>query len=98
MSLTVRFRGVARDEFDAAIDWYHESARGGVADQFEAAVGAAIQAAADAPARFPVADGDIREVAVDGFPYCVYYRVRSEQLIVVGVYHQSREPSGWNGR
>jgi plasmid stabilization system protein ParE len=98
MSLPVQFRRVALGAFDAAIDWYHQNARSGVADQFETAVDEAVRAAAQTPDRLPVADGDIREVVVDGFPYCVYYRMRSGQLIVVGVCHQARDPSGWKGR
>ena len=97
MSLPVQMRRVARGEYDVAIDW-HESAKPGLGARFEAAVETAIRDAATTPDRFPVADGDIREVVVDGFPYCVYYRVRGGQLVVVGVYHQSRDPSGWKGR
>lgn len=98
MSLVVRFRPLARAEYDEAIDWYQRNARPGVADQLQAAVDDAVRQAADTPGRFPVAHRDTREVVLDGFPYCVYYRVRSGQLIVVGVYHQSRDPDGWRGR
>ena len=98
MSLPVQFRRLAQAEFDAAIDWYQQNARPGVAGQFEAAVDVAVKDAAAEPHRFPIADDDIREVAVDGFPYCVYFRERDEQLVVVGVYHQFRDPSGWQGR
>jgi hypothetical protein len=97
MRLTVRFRSSARAEYDLAIAWY-DQARTGLGSIFEAAVQAVLDEASVTPDRFPVADGDVREAAVSGFPYCVYYRVRQSLLIVVAVYHQSRDPSGWHGR
>ena len=63
-----------------------------------AAVEATLAEAAATPDRFPVADGDVREAPVDGFPYCIYYRVRAGRLIVLAVYHQSRDPDGWKDR
>ena len=97
MSLPVSFRAPAQAEYDTAVAWY-DQARPGLGRDFEAEVEAVLVAAAAAPDRYPVADGDVREAPVSGFPYCVYYRVRSNKLIVVAVYHQSRDPSGWRGR
>ncbi len=97
MSLPVNFRRLAKGEYDAAIDWY-DQARTGLGGDFEAEVQAVLDEASAAPDRYPFADGDVREAPVRGFPYCVYYRVRSSKLIVVAVYHQSRDPSGWQGR
>jgi plasmid stabilization system protein ParE len=97
MSLPVSFRAPARSEYDAAVSWY-EQARPGLGSDFEAEVQAVLDTASATPDRYPVADGDVREAPVRGFPYCVYYRVRLGKLIVVAVYHQSRDPSGWRGR
>jgi plasmid stabilization system protein ParE len=79
------------------VAWYHD-ARAGLGDDFELEVQAVLDEASTHPNRYPIADGDVREAPVSGFPYCVYYRVRSSKLIVVAVYHQSRDPSGWRGR
>ena len=97
MSLPVSFRAPARAEYDAAVSWY-EQARPGLGSDCEAEVQAVLDTASATPDRYPVADGDVREAPVRGFPYCVYYRVRLGKLIVVAVYHQSRDPSGWRGR
>ncbi len=51
-----------------------------------------------APDSYPLAEGDVREAPVRGFPYCVYYRVRVARVVVVAIYHQSRDPAGWRGR
>jgi plasmid stabilization system protein ParE len=41
---------------------------------------------------------DIREAIVRRFPYCVYFRVRHGRLIVLSVFHTSRDPSTWQSR
>ena len=97
MTLPISFRAVARAEYDAAIAWY-DQARNGLGSEFEAEVQAVLDVASATPSRYAIADGDVREAAVSGFPYCVYYRVRSRKLIILAVYHQSRDPSGWRGR
>ena len=97
MSLLVSFRALAQAEYDAAIAWY-DQARADLGNDFETEVQAVLDVASATPDRYPVADGDVREAPVSGFPYCVYYRVRLSKLIVVAVYHQSRDPSGWRGR
>ncbi len=97
MNLPISFRPTAQAEFDSAVAWY-EQARPGLGADFTAAVQAVLAEAARTPDRFPVADRDVREGPVHGFPYCVYYRVRSGRLVVIAVYHQARDPSGWRGR
>jgi toxin ParE1/3/4 len=97
MSLSVRFRAIAQAEFEDAVVWYAQ-ARTGQGDAFAAAVQAVLDEIARSPDRYPIADGDVREAPVSGYPYCVYYRVRSGRIVVIAVYHQSRDPSGWRGR
>lgn len=97
MTLPVSFRAVAQAEYDEAVAWYDE-ALAGLGSDFESEVQAVLDEASATPDRYPLAEGDVREAPVRGFPYCVYYRVRSGKLIVVAVYHQSRDPSGWRGR
>lgn len=97
MSLPILFRALARAEYDTAITWY-DQARPGLGTMFEEEVQAVLDTAAATPERYPIAELDVRETPLRGFPYCLYYRVRLDKLIVVAVYHQSRDPSGWRGR
>ncbi len=97
MKPPILFRSLAKSEYELAAVWYDE-ARVGLGIEFETAVEAVLNEAAGSPERFPIADGDVREAPVPGFPYCIYYRFRRNTLIVVAVYHQSRDPSGWQGR
>jgi toxin ParE1/3/4 len=61
-------------------------------------VQAALDAIADHPGRYAVASGDIREAPVNRFPYCVYYRVRAGRVVVVAIFHASRDPAVWQSR
>lgn len=50
------------------------------------------------PLRYPIVERDVHEAPVKNFPYCIYYRIRKNLLIVIAVYHQARDPLGWQQR
>lgn len=97
MSLPVILRPAAQAEFDGAAAWY-EKQKPGLGLDFVAEVQAVIDAIAGQPSRYPAVSGDVREAAVNRFPYCVYYRVRSGRVIVIAVFHSSRDPGVWQSR
>ncbi|MFO0848597.1 MAG: type II toxin-antitoxin system RelE/ParE family toxin [Gemmataceae bacterium] len=97
MSLPVAFRPVAQAEYEAAAAWY-EGQQAGLGTAFEAEVEAVLSVIAARPDRYPVAARDIREAPVARFPYCVYYRPRAGRVVVVAVFHQSRDPASWQSR
>lgn len=97
MSLPAVFRPEARDEYDRAFAWY-EGQRMGLGLEFEVEVELIVAEIAAHPKRYPVVLRDIREAPVRRFPYCVYYRVRQGRLIVLSVFHTSRDPGEWQSR
>lgn len=97
MSLPITFRRQARREFDEAADWY-EPRRAGLGARFVAAGQRVLDEVAANPQRYPAVFGDVREGIVKGFPYCVYYREEGGQIIVLAVFHASRDPSIWQSR
>ena len=97
MNLPVSFRPPAQSEYDSAAAWY-DAQQPGLGPQFEAEVQAVLGVIAGQPDRYPVAARDIREAPVSRFPYCVYYRVRAGRIVVVSVFHQSRDPAEWQSR
>jgi plasmid stabilization system protein ParE len=97
MSLPLVFRRIAQAEFDAAAAWY-EGQQPGLSDDFIAEVTQVLDIIAGQPDRYPIAAGDVREAPVSRFPYCVYYRVKPNRVVVVAVFHLSRDPSLWQGR
>jgi plasmid stabilization system protein ParE len=97
MTLPLVFRPAAQAEFDAAAVWY-ENQRPGLGDDFVAEVKQVLDTIASHPERFAVADGDVRGAPVTRFPYYVYYRVKPNQVVVIAVFHASRDPAIWQGR
>jgi plasmid stabilization system protein ParE len=50
------------------------------------------------PELFPVLSRDVRRVLVNRFPYGIYYRIESEEIIVFAVMHAARDPRVWQTR
>jgi plasmid stabilization system protein ParE len=97
VSLPVVFRALAEEEYIGAIAYY-ETQQPGLGADFEAEVQAALDTVANQPDRYPVVHHDTREAPIKRFPYCLYYRVRPDRLVILAVFHQSRNPSEWQGR
>jgi plasmid stabilization system protein ParE len=97
VSLPIVFRRAARAEFDDAADWY-EQRRTGLGPAFTATVQRVLDRIAAQPDLFATVWADVREAPVGRFPYAVYYREEPSQLLVLSIFHTSRDPSIWKGR
>jgi len=97
MSLTAAFRWQARREFDEAANWYEER-RPGLGARFVAAVGRDLDQAAKNPGRYAEVTEGVHEGIVQEFPYCVYFREEPKQIVVLAVFHASRDPAVWQSR
>jgi len=91
------FRRAARLEYDEAAGWY-ESQRVGLGIQFILEIAHALSQACEMPQRFPRMLADARCIRVRRFPYSIFFRVRSDQLIVLAVFHARRDPAVWRER
>ncbi len=92
MSLAVTFHRRASTEFLEASGWY-ESKRSGLASEFTAEIDRCVSLAAEKPLQFAVVHKDIRRVIANQFPYGVYYRVEDQRIVVLAVFHSSRNPA-----
>jgi plasmid stabilization system protein ParE len=97
MTLRVVFRRAARDELIEAAAWYGRQGPG-LGEEFVREIEQSIQAAATSPQRHPVVFGDIRRTVARRFPFAVYFRVRSDALVVLAVFHGRRNPLIWQRR
>jgi toxin ParE1/3/4 len=97
MSLPLVFRPVAQAEFDEAAAWY-EGQKPGLGSDFVAEVQQVLDTIANHPERYPMVFSDVREALASRFPYCVYYRVKPDRVVVIAVFHTSRDPSVWQKR
>lgn len=91
------FRPQARAEFDAAGDWYEAELRG-LGEAFLDAVEAQLSRIATSPLLYPAVHRDVRKAALKRFPYCIYFRLRGDTVVVLAVFHTSRNPETWKRR
>ncbi|MCR4304183.1 MAG: type II toxin-antitoxin system RelE/ParE family toxin [Gallionella sp.] len=97
MNLPVSFHRAASTEFIEASAWY-ESKRLGLALEFMAEIDRCVSRASEHPLQFAVVREDIRRVVANRFPYSVYFRAEQHRIVVLAVFHGSRDPAIWQGR
>jgi plasmid stabilization system protein ParE len=97
MSKPVRLLPTARVEFNEATDWY-ERQRTGLGATFVGRVREALGRIADDPQRHAPIYRDLRKALVTRFPFAVIYRELPQEILVVSVFHTSRDPSIWKSR
>jgi len=97
MTLPIVFRRAAQCEFIEAAEWY-EKRRIGRGAKFTAAVREVLSRIAGQPDFYAQVLDDVREALVPKNPYCVYYRVDGERILVLSVFHTSRDPGVWQTR
>ena len=97
MSPLVILRRIARGEFDVAADWYEARSAGrGVA--FTTAVREFLSRIATRPRSHPVIHDDIREALLTRYPCAVSYRIATDRIDVLAIFHTARDPAEWQGR
>ena len=97
MSLPIAFHRAASAEFIEASAWY-ESKRVGLALEFMAEIDRCVSLASEHPLQFTVVRVDIRRVVANRFPYSVYFRAEQHRIVVLAVFHGSRDPAIWLAR
>ena len=85
-------RRIAEKEFDESITWY-EGKREGLGREFRARIEEYFQRIAGNPERFPKVRGEVRRAVVLGrFPFVVHFLVEKERIVILSVFHTSRNP------
>jgi toxin ParE1/3/4 len=97
MTFPLRLLPEAKDEFDAAADWY-EQQQSGLGVDFVAKVREVFKRIAATPRLHSVVYQDVRKALVKRFPYLVLYREQHGEVIVISVFHAARDPSIWQSR
>ena len=97
MSLPIRLLPKARDEFDAAADWY-ELRQAGLGTVFVARVREVLQRLSANPRLHAAVYQDVRKAVVRQFPSLVLDREEPGEVVVISVFHTARDPSVWQSR
>jgi plasmid stabilization system protein ParE len=97
MSLAIVFRRTARAEFIAAAKWY-EVQRTNLGLEFIAESEQCVALAAEQPEIYALVHKGARRITAERFPYSVYFRAETRRIVVLAVFHGSRDPTHWQGR
>ncbi|KJS66246.1 MAG: hypothetical protein JM57_12865 [Comamonadaceae bacterium BICA1-1] len=97
MSLPVSFRRAAQAEFVEAAAWYAQR-HPKLGAEFVAEIERCVAQAARHPLLFAELHKGIRRVVAKRFPYSVYFRLESRRIVVLAVFHASRNPAIWYQR
>lgn len=95
--LPLVFLDEARVEFDEAAEWYAEQ-KTGLGIEFVSRVQEVLDQIASMPRLHPVVYKNVRRAIVKKFPYLLHYEVEVDRLVVISVFHSSRDPSIWKTR
>src|SRR5437762_3511410 len=97
MSLPIRLLPEAKAEFDAAADRY-ELQQTALGVDFVARVRDVLHRIAVNPRLHAMVYQDVRKAVVTRFPYIILYHEEPGEVVVIAVFHTSRDPSIWQAR
>ncbi len=98
MSFVLSFnRNVARDLRDT-LAFYEEQSGSSLADAFYDELMLRVDQVRNNPKWFPFSKGDRRRVNLDRFPYHFLYRFKSENIRILVLRHNQRNPKYGDGR
>ncbi|MEZ5993641.1 MAG: type II toxin-antitoxin system RelE/ParE family toxin [Planctomycetota bacterium] len=89
--MRIRINPAAEQDLLEAQAWYNLQLSG-LGGKFRAAAVASIRRVAEHPESAPVCFADFRRVKLRKFPYCFYYTIESDVIVVFAVVHQHRDP------
>lgn len=97
MSYSILVRPKAKADIREAALWY-EKQHAGLAGPFLLSVAKAIDGLRATPKMHQIVVDDIRRKLLQRFPYFLYYQVEESRVVVVGLFHTSRDPQTWQDR
>jgi plasmid stabilization system protein ParE len=95
---TIEFLDAAEIEAAEAVEWYEREA--GLGSDLRHQIEISINRIIKNPNAFPVIyRSNVRRILTNKFPYSIIYRVEEDDtVLVITVFHHSRNPIIWKGR
>jgi plasmid stabilization system protein ParE len=90
MKRVASFHPEAQQELIDTAVWY-DGRREGLGDEFIDVVSDKVGEICREPQRFPIVHDDVRQAILRRFPYVVYFRLVGERVLVISVFHASRD-------
>lgn len=95
--LPLRFLSKASEEIGETRFWY-ESQRPGLGEEFLSQLKYSLDEIQNRPLSFPLVTTTARRAILRRFPYCIYFVIREEDLVVLAVLYGGRKPDIWKRR
>jgi len=95
MTYSLSLTTIAKREINEAFLWY-EGKQDYLGLRFKEAISSLIESIHKNPGIYQVRYSDVRIAFMKKFPYGVHYRILEKQIIIIGIYHTSRDSSNWN--
>jgi plasmid stabilization system protein ParE len=93
-----RVEPAARLEFVEGVRWYLDEAGVDQAERFDQAVSKAVTLLCRMPGLGTPLFGTLKAWPLRRFPFTLIYRVEREELVIVALAHQNRDPGYWRHR
>jgi len=97
MTYRLIVRPLAESDLADTFAWY-ESRREGLGRGFQLAVDEAFDRIQLNPFAYPKVEGEVRRAVLKRFPYNIFYLIRDNDVIVLGVIHGHRDPQVWKSK
>jgi len=97
MKKEILIRPVAELEIAEAYRWYEER-RDGLGNDFLLCMEESFEKIDRSPEQYPVVHREVRRALMRRFPYGIFYIHEKERIVVLSVFHGSRNPKDWMKR
>ena len=97
MTQSISFLPEAEWDMEDVCSWYERRSEG-LGTAFLQSVQNVLDTIERHPRMYPVARDEVRRAEVARFPYGIIYVVEGDIILVIGVFHNSRDPSQWRAR
>ena len=97
MRRTLIVRAEAEADLAASQLWYEEQHEG-LGARFIAEVDGTFRRIQANPLAFTLVRGKLRRALLHRFPFCVFYALTDQHIVVVAVLHAARDPRLWEKR
>ena len=87
----------AEDDVEDAAEFY-ELQQPGLGEAFLHALDACFARVQRHPSAFGLSEPGVRTAFLQRFPYGVRFRLTTERIEIIAVWHQRRDPAGWTQR
>ena len=94
MAFSLIVRKKAEIHLIDAFDWY-ENKRSALGSEFLLAAEAALNAIQQNPSLFSTRFDNVRCALIPRFPYGIFYFIDEDKIVVIAVFHLSRNPKLW---